>query len=249
MKGDGMDIWSGTRLVSLAVLIMSVLAMPLVSSAEWNADIYGGGAFTNNFSVSQASSLGVTITGDVKVDSSFTVGGRVGYWFERVPWLGMGLDVFYFEPNIPTQDITATATGFGGSITGPAEWRETSVSVVGIGFDVLRARMSLLKSKEFPRGRLQPYMTAGPALFLTKLKDTDAFAPPNQSQSDTSVGVKVGAGVAFQITKALALFAEYRFTHFTADATFQDSTPPPSQETVKATFDTNHVIAGISFRF
>ena len=158
----------------------------------------------------------------------------------------MGLDVFYFQPDIPTQTATFTASGLGSAV---GQWRKTSVDVIGVGFDVLRLRLPLLKSDQFRHGRLQPYVTAGPALFFTKIKDTDSFAPNNQSKNDTSVGVKVGAGLAFHLTKAIALFGEYRFTHFKADATFTDTTPPPSQETVKATFDTHHAIGGISFRF
>jgi opacity protein-like surface antigen len=235
------------HLAGIAVLFLTLTATPRLTSAEWYADLYGGGAFTNNTTLTQMSTLGVTLTSDLKVDSSFTAGGRVGYWFESLPYIGIGLDVFYFQPDVPTQNATFTATGLG---TASGQWFKTSVDVVGIGFDVLRLRVPLLKSDVYRHGRLQPYLTAGPALFITNLKDSGGtFAPSNQSKSDTSIGVKVGAGVSFNVTKLIALFGEYRFTHFKADGTFQDSAPPPSQENVKFGFDTHHVIGGISFRF
>ena len=86
------------------------------------------------------------------------------------------------------------------------------------------------------------YLTGGPALFFTQFKDTDSFMPNNQRKNDTSVGVKAGAGVTFHLTKAIALFGEYRFTHFKAGGTFNDTTLPPSQATVKAAFDTHHAM-------
>jgi hypothetical protein len=45
------------------------------AAAEWYADLYGGGSFTNNTNDTQESSLGVTLTAlNLKVDPSFTVG-------------------------------------------------------------------------------------------------------------------------------------------------------------------------------
>jgi opacity protein-like surface antigen len=120
---------------------------------------------------------------------------------------------------------------------------------VGIGFDLLRLRLPLVSSEEFPKGRLQPYISAGPALFVTWAESDPTLQPPNQKQTDTSLGVKAGGGLAFLITKSVAVFGEYRFTHFTTDLTFQDTTPPPSTENFKMTFDTHHLIGGLSFRF
>ena len=60
--------------------------------------------------------------------------------------------------------------GFG-SATGTLD--KVSISIIGIGINVLRLRLPLLKSEEFPHGQLQPYATGGPAVFRTKMKDTD----------------------------------------------------------------------------
>jgi opacity protein-like surface antigen len=58
-----------------------------------------------------------------------------------------------------------------------------------------------------------------------------------------SVGVKVGAGMSYQVTSLLGLFGEYRFTNFQAQHEFAG----PVQLT--ETFNTHHLIAGLSFRF
>ena len=86
-----LQIWS------LAVCCVVAHASPL--HAEFVAELYGGGSFTNNADVDLNSSLGgtgITLQG-VKYDTSWTVGGRVGYWFKEVGELGafgVGLDVF-----------------------------------------------------------------------------------------------------------------------------------------------------------
>ena len=109
---------------------------------------------------------------------------------------------------------------------------------------MLRLRLPLLQDDEFPHGRLQPYVTAGPALFWTRAKDTTNLGPPaNQSNTDMSVGVKVGARTSHQITQLIGLFGEYRFTHFEVQHEFAR----PVQLT--GTFNIHHLIAGLSFRF
>jgi hypothetical protein len=144
--------------VFATVAMLTTAATP--AAAEWYADLYGGGSFTKNTNDTQDSSLGVTFTAlNVKVDPSFAVGGRVGYWFDGLDWLGMGIDMFYFRPKAPDQSVTVSVSGFG-NVRGSDHF---SLPVFGIGFDVVRLRLPLLRSEEFPHGQLQPYLTAGPA--------------------------------------------------------------------------------------
>lgn len=236
--------------MALRVLVPAffmIMLMTSPSSAEWYADLYGGGSFTMNHDIKETSSLGFTaMWSDMKFKTSGTVGGRAGYWFEQLPWYGIGIDVFYFQPTADSQTAVVTIPGLGSAAV-PID--KVSLSVIGIGFDVLRLRLPLLKSEEYPHGQLQPYFTAGPAIFKTRIKDTTNFAPGSQSDTDTSLGVKVGAGLSFQVTQWFSLFGEYRFTRFRAEGTFQDMTPPPSQEILKTDLNTHHLIGGVSFRF
>jgi len=229
-------------LIRIVCLLTGLALVPRTDlvNAEWYADIYGGGAFTTRHNTKTALP-GFTVTAhDVKFDTSGTVGGRTGVWLDRIPWLGMGVDVFHFQPTIGGgQTLEITAPG----LSTTATTQTIDVSVLGLGFDVLRLRLPLLQGEDYPQGRLQPYLTAGPALFWTRLKDTTNLPPPaNQSDTDMSVGVKVGVGASYQLTHLIGLFGEYRFTHFQAQHDFAG----PVQ--LSETFNTHHLIAGLSFR-
>jgi opacity protein-like surface antigen len=238
------------QICSLAVCCVVAPASPL--HAEFVADLYGGGSFTNNADVDLTSSLGgtaITLQG-VKFDPSWTVGGRVGYWFKEVGELGafgVGLDVFTFRANSDQQDVQLN---IGGSSLGTFRIAPIDTSTVAIGFDVLRFRVHLAKRDEFQQGQIQPYVSVGPALFITETSDGGNIFPANQSSTKTSVGVKAGAGLNVHLTPAWSLFGEYRFTHFTSDATFHTSAPfAPSQITTNTDLNTHHVVGGISFHF
>jgi opacity protein-like surface antigen len=108
-------------------------------------------------------------------------------------------------------------------------------------------RLPLVKSADFPNGRLQPYASVGPAIFISKAEDTTNFAPPaNQSDTDTSVGFKVGAGVTFLFTKNIGIFGEYRYTHFSPEFEFTTAGVKSKTET---DINTHHLLVGASFRF
>jgi opacity protein-like surface antigen len=133
-----------------------------------------------------------------------------------------------------------------GCVSGPQAVRRASLSVTSVGLDVL-LRWPLLRSGAFPRGRLQPYVAVGPAIYIVRFHDTSNFSPSNQSDSDTVVGAKAAGGLAWQITRNLALFTEYRFTHFDPEFEFQAS--PFGRLTVNAPITTHSVLGGLSFRF
>ena len=121
------------------------------------------------------------------------------------------------------------------------------VSVLGIGFDILRLRAQLQQSTDFPKGRIQPYFTAGPVLSIVRLEDSVNLFPFGQKDTDTSVGVKVGTGIMYMLPENVGLFAEFRFTYASADVDFIDTIPPPTLETLEnIDISTSHVIFGVS---
>ncbi len=76
--------------------------------AEFVVDLYGGLAMTEDSDVQVRvsdvpfSGTGGTLTSetlkeDGKFKDSFTVGGRVTYWTQRFPWLGVAFDGSYFK--------------------------------------------------------------------------------------------------------------------------------------------------------
>jgi hypothetical protein len=231
-------------------LFILVLVTPLDVSAEFYADLYTGAVFTKNTDFTIGSTLGSTATyQNLQVNNSWTAGGRGGYWLDRMDWLGFGLDVFFLHVKAPSQLVPSTFTGLGATSTtlAPADFH---LPVIGIGFDVLRLRAPLLRSEEFTHGRLQPYLSAGPALFVTWAETPwNIVQPKGQHDADVALGAKAEGGVTFLLTKTVGLFTEYRFTHFTSKLNYQNNTISPATDTYTTKWDSHQVIGGISFRF
>jgi opacity protein-like surface antigen len=236
----------------LAALCFAALAGFLTrsspASAEFFADLYVGAAYTPNsdvtFVIRLPTGAADHTSHDVKWDTSGTIGARFGYWFESVPWFGIGLDVFTFNADIPTQTVPTTILG----VTAPARLGAIDVSVTAIAFDMVRLRYPFLVSPQFPRGRLQAYATAGPALFQTRVKNVGNSELTTGSATDTSSGVKAGAGLYWQLGKEVAIFGEYRYTHYSAEPVLQ-SALSPLPVPFQFDLDTHHLVAGVSFRF
>jgi hypothetical protein len=117
-----------------------------------------------------------------------------------------------------------------GGLSTTATLQPLEVSVIGVGLDIVKVRLHLSKSEQFPNGQLQPYVTAGPAIFHSRLKDSNNVMPNNTRESDTNLGVKIGLGLQYLIGPNVGLFGEYRFTHFKAESSYQDTTLPASTE-------------------
>lgn len=236
-------------LVALCLLAAAgLLARASPAAAEWFADLYGGAAYTAPSDVTLVvrppSGPADHTFHDVKWDSSATVGGRVGYWFETAPWFGIGLDVFYFRSDLPTQTVPTTILG----ATAPVTLRAIDFSITAIAFDIVRLRLPLQVSPEFPKGRLQPYVAAGPALFRTRAKNTTNTELSTQPATDSSWGVKVGAGLSWELVKNVAIFGEYRFTHVRVEPVL-NSALSSLRVPLQTDLNTHHLVGGVSFRF
>ena len=82
---------------------------------------------------------------DAKFKISFTVGGRVTYWTQRLPWLGVAFDASYFD----------------------AEAKNANIDFPVFGLSVLMMRYPLFPNEQFPHGKLQPYLGLGPELAIS----------------------------------------------------------------------------------
>ncbi|OLC14254.1 MAG: hypothetical protein AUH29_10535 [Candidatus Rokubacteria bacterium 13_1_40CM_69_27] len=229
-------------------LILAVLGVTMVvappAAGEWFADLYAGGAFTESRDISvRGTPSGVAVDGkltDVDFDDSFAFGARLGHWFDALRFIGVAADVSYFQPDISSQTVTprGTLTGpllgvpSGASFAGPVRLGHTHINVTAISLDLM-LRWPLLTSEKFPRGRVQPYLTAGPGLYLTDVQHFDLGA---------SGGVKAGAGLTWLFTKDIGVFAEYRATHFEPEV-------ESGRLRLNTTIDTRLILGGITARF
>lgn len=76
--------------------------------------------------------------------------------------------------------------------------------------------------------------------------DSFNFSPGNQTDSDTSVGVKLGTGVSWLFTRNIGVFGEYRYTHFGPEFTFRDNGTTANLST---SINTHSLLVGVTFRF
>jgi hypothetical protein len=199
--------------IGSVVAVCVGLAAP-IASAESFADLYLGAAITEIF------------------DTSFTLGGRVGHYFERLPWLGLAFDASFWQP-----DAELTVNGLG-------TLGEIDLTVVPLSALVFVRVPGLLPTAEVPRGRVQPYLALGPSLVIS---DADITFPPGVA-SDTSLdlGLDLRVGLGWRFTRTVGIFAEYRFSYVNSE--FED-TVQGVQVSVDADLPTHHALVGVSLRF
>ena len=207
-----------------SLVIVAVAALVLVGStvpalAEGLIDLYVGTAMTRDSDV-KISIPGFSDSERIDWDSSITAGARFGVWFESLPWLGLALDGSFFRPD---KDLTVYPVSA-----------------------LLMLRLAFLKDDNFVNGRLQPYIAAGPGLFISHLDGRIGELGESVEAVSVDAGLDVRGGLTFMLTKNIGLFGEYRYTHVKPDFGF-DILNIDSK--AKTTFDTHHVHGGLTFRF
>jgi opacity protein-like surface antigen len=204
--------------VLAVVILVTVVTAAAPASAQWFVDVYLGAAKTSTADV-DVTQGGVTTSDPVAYTSSVTLGVRGGRWFDALPWLGVALDASFFKTSADFTVIPISA--------------------------LVMARYPILKSDDYPEGRLHPYVGVGPGLFFSSI---GGGLGNLRSVDDTSVnlGLDMRAGVAYPIEKNIFLFGEYRFTHVSPDFSFDQRGTATTADT---TLNTHHFLLGVSFRF
>ena len=234
-----------------AVALAAVLAWaPRPAAAEWFADLFAGVSLTQDADLRlNDKAIGPGTFEDVEFDAALSWGGRFGRYFDALPFLGVGVDYFQFSPYIGPQSASFHGCiyqdGCGGAGKGgPGSF---DVTVHSISVDLM-LRLPLLKSEEAPQGRVQPYLTVGPPLFITTITPRNTLSFKNQ-EGDTAItfGFKAGAGVAVQVASNLMLFGEYRFTHVSPDVDLRDANL--ARTGLGTDLDTHSALIGLSVRW
>ena len=235
-------------MVVAAVLASSVLG-DRPASAEWFADLYAGTSFTQKSDLKlNDQGIGPGTYEDVEFDRSLAWGGRAGRYFDSVPFLGVGLDFFRFYPYLGPQSVQLRGCFYpGGCGSGRGGTGSFDVQTTALSVDLM-LRLPLLKTAEAPQGRVQPYLVAGPPVFMTTItpRHTRSFRN-HDSDTDFSFGYKLAGGVAVQIVRNLSLFGEYRFTHVSPEVELRDASN--GRTTLRADLDTHSALFGISARW
>jgi len=194
------------------------LGMARPASAGTMLDIYLGGAFTDESTLS-IDTFAVSADFQADWDSSVTGGIRVGHWFAgSLRWFGLAADLSYFRPQ------------FEGGL---AELHMVPIT------PMVMLRIPVLQAEGYEAGRLQPYAAVGPGLF-TAVLTSDVVSG---AQVGFDVGLDVRAGLSILLAPKFGLFAEYRRTD--VDLKVTDT----GGDKLRTTLKTDHINAGIAFRF
>ena len=226
-----------TILLSLSMFTLN----PPFATAERFAALYVGGSFTTDHDLS-ISSPEKKFTSKVNFDDSFTLGYRMGYWFETFPEIGLALEASYFRPNAYDKNLHTIDH---------ADLYTIPVSAL------LMFRRPLMKSNDYPKGQLLPYVGVGPAIFFSKIEyEVESTAIPGlldmpdlsgeYSDQTVDIGLDLRVGIKTMFGHNRAVFLEYRFTKFGPD--FEVNVLGNNVRT-ETDIDTHHVLIGLSCNF
>jgi len=212
--------------MKIALLVIACLVLTAQPcAAEWFADVYAGVSLTDKHDVKvHASTTGLTNYRDVEFDTGLAYGLRFGRYFDAVPFLGLGVDVFNFYSDIGPQTVRADGCVItGGCGTNKIGFGSYDVNSTAFSLDVF-LRLPLMKSDDMPGGRIQPYVLAGTPVFISTLtpRNTRLFRNAD-GDTELSFGYKGGAGLAVYVYKNLMVFGEYRFTHTEPEFEIRDA--------------------------
>lgn len=208
----------------LRLFLLSLLLLPSHSAAEPYVAGMVGYTAPNDLTNIQGTGVasGVSLS-DLALKDSVAYGGKVGYFFPGVNWLGVETELYNTTPHVKQQ--SATASGFGISVpTGTLPGFNLRVLTWGINAVV-----------RYPGKTFQPYAGVGLGVFFANA----SFQ--GQSDSDTAPGLNALAGLRMFATDNLALFVEYKYNRATFNL--------PNAIGFEADYSANIFMGGASYHF
>ena len=170
-----------------------------------------------------------TTGNDLALKNSFVIGGKLGHFFESMPWLGIETELFNTTPHQKQQTISRMEPGVG----------TTSGFANGYTMRVLTwAPFNVIV--RYPGERLQPYAGVGLGLFFAHRKD----AASGDTQSSTVPGLNTQLGLRYKLDEHYSLFGEYKYNY----ARFSFSEQPNIFGT-DLTYHAHIIAFGASFSF
>jgi len=136
--------------------------------------------------------------------SSPVLGAKVGYYFHKLPYLGLEGDFFWSRPSTYSQTVRLT-TPFPPTNVIPgnrARFPGQEINQTTLALHLM-ARLGFIKDDAAPFGRIQPYVGIGPG-FTTLFGNADAAK---------NFGIDGLVGVRYMIRKNLSVFAEFKINH------------------------------------
>jgi hypothetical protein len=162
---------------------------------------------------------------DLDLDGSGAFGGKMGYFFSGLPWLGF--EFTYFQRGIEAKQQRFTASGANSSTLVPALPFDGQMAVQfsdlrTLGFLILlRPTENIVREYFF--NRLEPYAGAGISGSWVEVESIATFdaggtpvASNNSGESEWGLGMLISAGMNVKITENLKAYTEYKYSqaHF-----------------------------------
>jgi hypothetical protein len=223
---------------STALLLVLATAACGNARAEGYLDLYGGRAAsgTADVSVSERTSSGTTYaSARVDLSSSSQFGGRFGASPPGHEWIGLGIDLGYFEASGPGVDIDAYPFSMFVSL-----------------------RVPLLATPERPAGKLQPYAMAGITFYMIDIsvqlegmggQSFKGSWPLPYGTGNYVIGPYLAAGLVWQPANHFAVFGEFRHAQFDVGWDTTNSFLFPTMNgRVDASVKAEGLVLGISYR-
>jgi len=195
----------------LSILAVFVLTIGLAASANAGAWVgpYGGVSFGTSQDVKVNAPFVSNTIYSTKIRTGFVTGLSVGYDFtdpnlfpDWAKYFGVQMDVGYNQMNFSAQ--TRTVSPNRNVAFSNVDGGNTALSFMLVG------RLPLMVDKEYPNGRIQPYLGIGPTVQFASL-DFNNYG--GSSSTNTRVGLVTEAGVRYMVTPAFSAGLAYRYNY------------------------------------
>ena len=211
------------RRTGVGILLSLVFVLFTYSSAvaEWYVGGAVGVAMPHDVDDLSASAGGYTLgISEFSPDNSFTGGVKVGYFFEKTPYLGVEINWSMSEPDVDKETVFATITGtptgvYAGQTSGDFLGSVDVASLSSFSFlAMLRATDEDAKAKY---NGIQPYLGLG---FTVSTLDVDsvtahstagALIGTGTGDSATDVGYTLTGGLNYLIANNIKIYSEAQF--------------------------------------
>jgi len=205
-----------------------------VPGQDWRIDGGSGSGFSLPYDVD---------TDNVEFGPSVVGGLKLGYFFHKLPNLGVEGEFNYSRNSISQQSVTISPALVapnrltGTRVTIPHQ----SVSVMTLALHLI-GRVGFVKTEEAPFGVVQPYVGIGPG-FVVIYGENDAAK---------NFSLEAIAGVRFMLQRNFSLFVEYNISQqWDVELEQQVIRQGNIEQRGTATFDfqKHHIVAGLCFHF
>ena len=211
------------RKTGVGFLLSLVFVLFTYSSAvaEWYVGGAVGVAMPQDVDDLSASAGGYSLgISEFSPDTSFTGGVKVGYFFEKTPYLGVEINWSISEPDVDKETVFATITGtptgaYAGQTSGNFLGSVDVASLSSFSFlAMLRATDEDAKAKY---NGIQPYLGLGFTVSTLDVNSASAHSTAGAligtgtGDSATDVGYTLTGGLNYLIANNIKIYSEYQF--------------------------------------